>query len=430
MEFMPEEFYQYVWQTGAFSIKELKTTQNEAIQIIHPGIKNTHAGPDFFNARVKIGETEWAGNVEVHILASDWFKHHHEIDEAYNQIILHVVCKNDCEVIRKDGSKVAILLLTDYLNPVLATNYKLLIENINWIPCEKMLNSIDSIYKTQMLHRTATERLEIKAMLIEQDVAYLNGDWETAFYRHTAKCFGFKTNAVPFGMLAKTIPHLILGKHKNNLHQIEAIVFGQAGMLNENLIDDYGISLLKEYKFLKQKYDLKGMDAFIWKFMRMRPVNFPTIRIAQFAWLVCNSAHLFSKILSDTSINQLKKLFKAETSDYWKEHFLFDKKTVFSEKNLGENSINSLLINAVAPFLFSYGRANNNDNLKDRAIEILEKTESESNSIVEKFESLGLQSVSSLESQGLLHLKEYYCNRKKCLHCTIGNSFLNFRQNK
>ncbi len=424
MESMPEMFYQYVWQTGAFSNQELKTADGETIKIIHVGIKNTHSGPDFFNARVKINETEWAGNVEVHTIASDWFKHHHENDLAYDQIILHVVCKHDCDIFRADGSKVAVLILEDFLNPMVQTNYELLLKNVNWIPCEKVLKSVDTVFKTQMLQRAASERLEVKADLIEKDVAYLNGDWETAFYRHTAKCFGFKTNAVPFGMLAKTIPHLILGKHKNNLTQIEAILFGQAGMLTNQLKDEYPQKLREEYEFLKKKYELKGMETFIWKYMRMRPVNFPTIRIAQFAWLVNNSAHLFSKILIDTSIEQMHKLFKTDTSDYWKTHYLFDKETTFSKKNFGEDSVNSLLINAVAPFLFAYGQFINNDLLKDRALDLLEKLPSEKNSIVERYAEIGLKVDSALESQALLHLKENYCNCKKCLSCTIGNTIL------
>jgi hypothetical protein len=264
--------------------------------------------------------------------------------------------------------------------------------------------------------------LENKTEEIIQRLQQNNNDWNETFYQMLAKMFGFKVNALPFEMLAKSVPLSILAKHKNNLFQLEAILFGNSGLLNEQLIgDDYFVNLRNEYSFLYQKYRFKGIESHLWKFMRLRPVNFPTIRISQFAALIYRSSGLFSKILEMENLDELMQLFKVKASEYWSSHFRFNKNSPrSSEKELGENSINTLTINVVIPFLFVYGEKQNKENLKNRALDFLEKIGPENNSTIEKWANLGIKGNSAFETQALLQLKNKYCERKKCLNCQIG----------
>ncbi len=417
---IPEEFLQYIWENKLFYSEDLKTLQGEKLEIINVGKRNTDSGPDFFNARIKIEETVWIGNIEIHKNSKDWEKHNHQSDKAYNNVILHIVEINDGKIKRETGEEIPTLLLKYPSH--LQTNYRNLLEAKTWIACQNQFHKIDPVILQLGFNRLMIERLENKTDDILNRLHENNNDWNETFYQMLAKMFGFKVNAVPFEMLAKSVSLKILTKHANNIMQIEALLFGNSGLLNQQLLGDkYYLNLRNEYSFLYKKYGLNGIESHLWKFMRLRPGNFPTVRISQFAALIYRSQSLFSKILDIEKLKELKDLFKVSASEYWNSHYSFNKESKRkSVKELGENSINILIINVVLPFLFVYGQKQNKDFLKNRALEFLEQLPAESNSIISNWEKLGIKCKSAFESQALLQLKNNYCEKKKCLNCQIG----------
>ena len=417
---MPEEFLQYIWENRLFTHENQQTANGETLEIINVGKRNTDSGPDFFNARVKIDDTVWVGNIEIHRFASDWGRHNHNNDDAYNNVILHVAEVFDKPVYRNNGEEIPAMVLK--YPAALKTNYQKLLDAKTWIACQSQFHKIDPIILQLGFNRLMIERLEEKTTEILNRLQQNNNDWNETFYQELARMFGFKVNAIPFEMLAKSLPVGILAKHKSSLFQLESLLFGNSGLLNEQLLgDDYYISLRNEYSFLYKKYQLKGIESHLWKFMRLRPGNFPTIRISQFAALIHKSHGLFSKILEIESLEDLKKLFEVQASEYWNSHYSFNKTSVRnSVKELGENSINTLIINIVIPFLFVYGEKQNKENLKNRSLEFLEQLPAEENSVIGKWKSLGVEARSAFESQALLQLKNKYCELKKCLNCQIG----------
>jgi len=417
---MPEEFLQYVWENKLFFDKNLKTVKGEKLEIINVGKRNTDSGPDFFNAKIKIEDTIWVGNIEIHKNSSDWVRHNHQANKAYSNVILHVVEINDQPVMRSITEEISTLILK--YPDQLKINYQNLLDAKTWIACQNQFHKIDPIILQLGFNRLMIERLEDKTSEILSRLQANNNDWNATFYQMLARMFGFKVNAVPFELLAKSLPIEILAKHKSNLFQLEALLFGNSGLLNEQLLgDDYYINLRNEYSFLYKKYQLRGIESHLWKFMRLRPGNFPTVRISQLAALIYRSHGLFSKIIDIESLEELKQLFKVQASEYWNLHYNFNKKsTQNSVKELGESSINTIIINVVIPFLFVYGEKQNKEYLKNRSLEFLEKLPSEENSIVEKWQKLGVESRSAFESQALLQLKNKYCEQKKCLNCQIG----------
>lgn len=420
----PEEFLHFVWENRLFFTNNLQTVGGEPLEIINPGRKNTNAGPDFFNAKVKIGETIWAGNIEIHKKASDWEKHNHTGDKAYENVILHVVEEADRKIVRENGSEIATFEMT--WPEQYTRNYQKLLDAQTWIACQEQFHRVDPVVLQLGFNRLMIERLENKTGEIIRRLEQNQQNWNETFYQMLARMFGFKVNAIPFEMLAKAIPMNILAKHKNSLFQVEALLFGTSGLLNEELFgDDYFLELRKEFGFLYKKYNLKPVEAHLWKFMRLRPGNFPTIRIAQLAALIHRSQGLFSKILETETIDELKTLFNVKASEYWDTHYRFNKLSPRkSAKDLGENSINTLIINVVVPFLFVYGEKQNQHHLKNRALEFLEELPPETNSITEKWGNLGVSARSAFESQALLQLKNMHCNLKKCLNCPIGNKLV------
>ena len=421
---MTEEFLHYIWKFRLFNQLNLKTTTGEIIEIIKVGDHNFDAGPDFFNAKVKVGDTLWAGNVEVHIDSSDWQKHFHQKDKAYDNIILHVVNNADKQLFRTSGEAVPTIELKDRISRKIHQNYLDFRSSSDWIPCEKQITTVPQLIVNNTIDRLLLERLERKSKLISDSLALNNTNWEETFYQHLARNFGFKTNSEPFELLAKSLPSLVLAKHKSSLLQLEAMLFGQAGFLDEHLEDKYPQQLQNEYSFLKQKFRLQSVDKHLWKFLRLRPVNFPTIRIAQFANLIFNSTHLFSKIIETENCGDLKKLMNVDVSAYWKTHYVFDKTSTLKTKHLGEDAVNSIIINTIVPFLFVYGKQKGEDKYVDRALDFLEHTEGEHNSIIQKWETLQLPVKTAYSTQGLLQLKTEYCTYKKCLSCSVGNYLL------
>jgi len=422
---MKEDFLYYLWRMKRFDFKNLKTTSGEEITIQNGGELNNDSGPDFLNARIKIGDTLWAGNVEMHLKSSDWIVHQHQKDEVYNNVILHLVLDEDQSILRKNGERIPCLELRKRIPPKISKTYKKLIQNSHWIPCQNLFHRVPEITLNLWQDRLLVERLESKIIEIEKSLFLNQNNWEETFYQFLARNFGVKINAEPFEQLAKSVPLLKLTKHKTSLLQIEAILFGQAGMLNNNLKDDYPKKLRKEYLFLKRKYNLKAIKGDSWKFMRLRPANFPTVRIAQFATLIHQSVHLFSKMLAAKNVKEIENMFAVKISNYWQNHYVFDKSSTKRNKSLGKNAVHLLIINTIVPFLFLYGKNKGEDHFKERALALLEDLDPEKNNIIEKWKTIGLNPPSAYQTQALLHLKNHYCNTKKCMNCAVGNAVLN-----
>jgi hypothetical protein len=415
---VPESFLQYIWFKKLFSVNQ-QTTDGQTVEIIDVGQRNTNAGPDVFNAKIKIGDTLWAGNVEFHANADDWQLHRHSNDKAYDSVILHVVLHDGKNAVRSNG-KIILQMILKY-PPKFEAEFEA--ATLPFIPCATMQNKAiagqarnDSIKKTFEL--LVNERLEQKISAIETLLEQTSGDWEEAFYITTARSFGFGTNADAFEQLARNLPQKIPAKHKDNLLQIEAMLFGTAGFLeNFEPKDEYSQKLLSEYQYFKHKFELKNIDKSLWKFLRLRPMNFPTVRIAQFAVLMHVSSKLFSKIIEQRSYKNLLAFFTCEPSEYWQNHYLFGKETKTRSKKLSKTSVDILLINSVIPFLYCYSKKYNNDEMQKFSISLLKTIPAEKNHITSGFAALGIEAHSAFDSQALNQLKNQYCNRKDCVRC-------------
>jgi len=420
-----ESILHYIWKYRLFNHQDLKSTLNQPIQIIHPGSANADAGPDFYHAKIKIEETLWAGNVEIHLRSSDWYKHTHDLDQAYDNVILHVVWINDVDVYHSDRTIIPVLELQNLVDPDLINKINALSDHTHWIACEHQFKDMDDFTIKQWLDRMLVERLQEKSNYFKELLFNLKGNWEDTFYISLARSFGFKVNNLPFEMLAKNLPQHLLAKHKNQPLQIEALVFGVAGLLNSNFKDEYPQKLKREFDFLKAKYNLTSIDAYLWKFAKTRPDNFPTIRLGQFAALIVKSVHLFSKIIETKEVKSLKLLFSnLPINEYWESHYLFDQEQKRLSKQIGKGSVDVLLINTVAPLLFFYGKELDKEKYLQKADDLLFTLKAEKNIIVDKFAMLGVKASSSFESQALLQMKNNYCNQKKCLNCSIGIKIL------
>lgn len=421
-----EDLLYYLWKFRLFNLENLKTVDGEPVEIISTGHQNKDAGPDFEEAKIQIGGTLWAGSVEMHTKSSDWNNHQHTQNKAYNNVVLHVVSEYDTPVYRNNGTEIQTLELKNRIPNSILFNYKDLMQNMYWIPCENKMGGLDKIHINSWLSRLLIERLEEKSNQVLNLLEEYKGSWDDAFYITIAKNFGFKTNSLPFELLAKSLPQQILAKHKNNKLQTEALIFGQAGFLSESHDDEYYKTLQAEYSFLQKKHQLNPLEVYIWKFLRLRPNNFPTMRLAQFAALVSKSNHLFATVLELEDKKDLFALFQnLPISSYWEIHYLFGKVSGESSKQLGKQSINNILLNTVALFLFSYGKYIGNDNFVKRAIQLLENLPLETNYIINRFIEIGLKPGGADISQALLQLKKNYCDQKKCLSCGIGIKLLN-----
>ena len=413
-----ERLLQFIWQFQYFNKGELRTTSGEELQIIFPGAYNTNQGPDFTDAKIKIGKTTWVGNIELHLKASDWNKHNHQHDKNYNNVVLHVVWENDFP-----DYNIPMLNLENRIATGLLQRYEELMNAQGFIPCEGSITSIKPIILQSWKERLLAERLIRKSAIVEKFLDQNNQHWEETFWWMLARNFGIKINADAFEAMARTIPINILAKHKNQIHQLEAFLLGQANLLNENFSEDYPIMLKREYEFYKTKYKLNDQNYSVF-FLRMRPGNFPTIRLAQLAMLVHNSEHLFSKIKETDSLHDVKNWLDVTANDYWHYHYRFDEPSAFKKKNLGASMVDNILINTVCTVLFAYGHFNNEQKFKDKALKWLEEITAESNSITKGFQKLGLENKNAHDSQALIELKNEYCAKKRCLDCAIGNALL------
>ena len=400
----------------------MKTSEGEMLEIFNPGLRNAHAGPDFSDAKIRIGSLEWRGSVEIHIKASGWDDHQHSTDQAYEKVVLHVVWQNDKPVKRSDGSLIPTLELKNRVDLGHWDRYKKLFTSTESIPCSKSWHQVPAITKLSMLERTVLERLESKAEVIKRLLKDNGNDWEEVFYILLMKNFGFKVNAEPMMQLAEVLPYKLLLKHIDKREQVEALLFGQAGFLEETDEDEFTTVLKREYRILGGKYKLneRGLNAVQWRFLRMRPANFPTVRLAQIASLLTTQRNLFSRLVECVEYPELNKLFKVDTSTYWQNHYQPGKKSKAPVPALGKANIENIMINTVAPLLTAYGQFHDEQIFIDRAQEILQHIPSEDNKIVREWSRLGHQVTSAFDSQGVIELYNDFCMKRRCLDCAVG----------
>jgi len=420
---MTEEFLHYLWKFRLLN-RELFSKSGEPVIVIHPGEHNHNGGPDFLNARIRLGDTTWAGNVEIHINASDWFRHNHDIDKAYENVILHVVYEEDEEFLRRFVKNIPVLVIKDQFPEYIHDRYEDFLRNRSWIPCESLIGTVDPFYFEQWSFALLTERLVSRSGQWSELLEANKFDWAETLHQNIARAFGLRINTLPFELLAKALPLKMVLKYRNNLFSLEALAFGQAGMLNRTFSDEYPSRLKKEYDFLAGKHSLQPLDSSLWKFLRLRPTSFPTIRIAQWAALLQRADRFFSSVLDRNTIEDIAELFMVQASEYWGNHYVFDKLSPAMPKVIGTSTIHLYILNAVAPFLFFYGDYKGINEDKEKAIAMIEKVPGERNTIIDHWKRLGLPVNNALHTQALIHLKTNYCDKKRCLECRIGNRLL------
>ncbi len=422
---MKEDFLHYIWKNGFFKQQQLFTTDAEAIEIKYPGFHNMDAGPDFFNARIRIGDFLWAGNVEIHLKASDWYKHKHQFDKNYDTIILHVVYDDDEPVYRSTGELMPTLILNKRIEEGHLQKYLNLIQSSHEkIPCELKIKEVPTIVLQYWFDRLMVERLEDRCKFIEEQLEKTRNNWEEVFYRMLARTFGFRVNNIPFQILAEQLPYTLVIKERKDLLSIESLLYGQAGLLDANNADPYYKKLKRQFEILQSKYKLIKLQPGMWKFGKMRPANFPTLRIAQFAMLWHRNERLFHKLIGAQNIEEIYKTLDVEASDYWYLHYTFTTESKPGIKKIGKDAIENLIINCIAPFAFLYGKYHRQEGLMEKAISWLEAIPAEKNKITELWQGLGLTIRDAGCSQSLLHLKKIYCDHKNCVNCAIGNHLL------
>jgi hypothetical protein len=429
---MNENLLQYAWQCRLFVEHDLKSDDGLPLEVIDVGQLNQDAGPDFFNAKIRVGDTIWAGNVEIHSSASDWYRHHHEEDPRYDSIILHVVGRSDVRIYRKDGEPIPQVQLI--LKSEVEDRFRQLEEGREWVRCASLWRGISSEFLRFQFSRMVYERVSRKAAEINKLLIGSQNDWQSAFYQTLVKGFGMHTNALPFEMLAKSLPFRALQKQRECRQEVEALLFGQAGLLHHELesheADPYVVSLKKNYIHLQKKYGLEPIDGTLWKFSKMRPSNFPEVRIAQLAALICEEEHLFSKLIESDNVETLQSLLRCTPSEYWDTHYRLGKSSVWKLKQLDGTSLANLLINVVIPMKFAYAERIGDADAQEIALSLLELIPEEKNSIVKgwdeffKQKSVDKEGSCAYRSQALIELKSRYCDRNDCLRCPFGSRFL------
>ena len=417
-----EQLLHYVWKHKIFPLKELKTTTGQQVEVIDTGLANTDAGPDFFNAKLKLDGVLWIGNIEIHERSSDWFKHGHHADAGYNSVILHIASEIDTEISRSNGERIPQIQLI--CPEAVRTNYKELLETDSYPPCYRIIPSLPPFTAHTWMTALQMERFEQKATLLNERLKRCQGNWEDAFFITLARNFGFGLNGDAFETWAHRLPFRAVDKHRNDLFQIEAIFFGQAGILEDSDGDGYYLRLKKEYTYLQHKFGLIPMDASLWRFLRLRPANFPHIRIAQLACLYHRAYGLLSRIMETETLQGVRDILKGGTSEYWLTHYTFGGSSPSRPKTLSNTSLDLLIINTVVTFLYAYGLHKGNRVLCARAGSFLEELKAENNYITRMWEQCGMKASNAADSQALIQLKKEYCDKKKCLYCRIGYEYL------
>lgn len=418
---MNEDFLHYLWKFKKFTFQNLRTTKDESVEIISIGIHNFNSGPDFFNAKLNIEGQLWAGNVEIHIKSSDWYLHHHEKDKNYNNVILHVVWEHDVEVFRSENIPIPTMELKNLISKNTLSNYHALFnQNKKFINCENEITNVDEFIIDNWLERLYFERLESKSERIMYELKKSNNDWELVLFKMLLKNFGQKINGDSFYSVANSIDYSVIRKLQNNQTQLEAVFFGLSGFFNNDCFDVYYLELKKEYDYLKTKFQLSNIGVVSPQFFKLRPPNFPTIRLSQFSQLLNKHQNLFSKIIENKSITEFYDLFDVSASEYWKDHFTFGKMSSKSKKGLTKNFIDLIIINTILPLKFCYAKSTGNE-INEELLEIIQLIKSEKNTIINHFLKLEIKCKSAMESQALLELHNNYCSKNKCLQCSIGN---------
>lgn len=421
---MDERFLHYVWRFQQFDAGNLISTSHESVSIFHPGTLNHHAGPDFSEARLKIGRMEWAGQVEIHLKSSDWLRHGHQSDAAYQNVILHVVYEHDKNISNPDGSPIPTLELKNRIHPDQFIKYHRLRHQASDIPCAAHLNKVPTVIRTAAIDRMVMERIEQKTKAVIYGLKTGLHDWEAATMHLLGQALGMKTNAHPFGVFTKSVPWNQLIRHTD--FQKEALIFGLAGFLDGPSSDDHHQALQKEFAYLSQKLGLiPKVSRHHWKFSKLRPPNFPTVRLAQLTAMLQKESRLFGQLVGAESLIEVESFLKAPLSTYWCTHYDFAKPSKKKMRPLGQTTIASVIINAIVPLLVAYGQAIDDQSLIDKAISWLETLGPENNVITRKWKEVGMDNNNALQSQGLIQLYNVHCVRRRCLQCGIGNKILN-----
>lgn len=420
---MKEDFLHYLWKFKKFDTLNLKTFNGEEITIVNVGQYLELAGPDFFNAQIVIGNQKWAGNVEIHLKSSDWYVHHHERDAGYENVILHVVWEHDTEIFRSNNSEIPVLELKNYISKSTIEDYQSLMTPKSWIFCEKQLKEINEFTLKNWQERLFFERLERKSKPIYELLQQTNNDWESALFCLLAKNFGLNTNGEIFLKIAQSIPFSIIRKESFEVENLEALLLGTAELLDVEKEDNYFKDLKFRYFYLLHKYQLEKKTIEPVQFFKHRPDNFPTIRLSQLANLYHSQQNLFSKISTSNSVKSIYEIFEVLASNYWQNHYQFDKESPKKKKQLSNSFIDLLLINTIIPLQFAYAKSQGKE-ISEDLIQLLNEVKSEKNAIVDKFSSFGIKPNNAFESQSLLQLKNEYCNKSRCLECAIGMELL------
>jgi hypothetical protein len=420
---MTEKLLQFIWQFQYLNKQNLCTTEGEPVTIIHPGQINNHQGPDFFNGRIRISETEWAGHIELHLKSSDWYKHRHETDPGYGKVILHVVWKHDTEVTDENNQPIPVLELQNRVSNMLLDQYEAWMNTPKQIPCGDAIKTISDLTWKNWLDRLLAERLLEKCSRVSLHIEQTESHWEEVCWRLVCTYFGGPVNKISFQQIAESLPLRILSRHKTVITQLEALLLGQAGLLHKGFTESYPQMLYREYQFLQKKYGLQVVNKPP-VFLRMRPVDFPTVRLAQLAMLLHSGSHIFSKTIELQSVKEVSNLFDVTANDYWHYHYKLDSATDYFPKRTGNNLINRVIINAVIPVLFSYGHKQIDEKVREKALQWLNDIPAETNKHTNIFKSMERSPVNAGESQATLTLKQEYCDAKRCLECAVGIQIL------
>ncbi|GAA4312017.1 DUF2851 family protein [Compostibacter hankyongensis] len=417
---LSEKLLQYCWRYRHYNARSLCTAAGAPVEVIQPGLPNTDAGPDFMQARIRIGDAVLAGHVEIHLKASDWYRHRHGQDPAYGNVILHVVWENDRPVTELEEKGIPALELRDRIPGLLLEKYERLMEHPGFVPCSAQLGQVDEQVWLGWKERLVIERQEVKTELLERWLEETANDWETVFYRALGRSLGGPVNGDALEGVCRALPLKILARHRDQLLQLEALFFGQAGLLEAKFSDAYPRQLQQEYRFLQRKYSLLPVSGYYWKWLRMRPSAFPSLRIAQLAMLMYTTDHLFSGMLEAGTAARLEQLLSVQAGGYWDTHYRFDQLSPRREKKLGLTSVRMLIINTVVPMLVLYGRLKGMDRYTEKALALLQVLPAEQNRITRRWQELGVTHRCASDSQALLHLKKHYCDERRCLDCRIG----------
>lgn len=421
---IPEAFLHFLWHTKRFDQKELRTTEGLPVQLIDSGQWNHHAGPDFLHARVRIDDTLWVGNVEMHLNASDWLQHRHQEDPAYENVILHVVLVEDVPIFRRSGDRIPCVELSGRIPAGLLRKFRQLRHTLAFVPCQAELPEVSPLILQSWLDRLAVERLEAKTVQLEECLEACRHDWEEMVYREVGRCLGYSVNSQPFAWLTAQLPLSIVRRYRDRPLSLEALVFGQAGFLERHFVEEYPQQLQREYRFLQKKHHLQPLDPAVWKFARMRPANFPTLRLAQLAALLLHRQHWLANLLDADSPEAIADFFEAETNPYWHWHYRFEQSGKSPPRHAGLGMVGRQIVNVIAPVLFLYGQRKEQKRLQQRALDLLEALPPEDNRIIRYWRQLGIMPATAFHTQALLQLKEHYCSRQRCLECAVGREIL------